>query len=216
MNLQAVQISWFDLLVVVLLLVGVMRGRKRGMSQELLDVLQWLLIVVAAGFFYQPLGDFFASFTAFGLLSCYLWAYAIVAGIIMVTFMVVRRQVGEKLVTGDVFGNGEYYMGMMAGALRYLCILLVVLAFLNARHYSQQEIRAKLQYQTDNFGSAYFPNLNTLQQEVFAQSQLGSLARDYLSTLLIRPTSPEDKTLGKGGRVVKARERTFEQVLEKK
>ena len=40
--------NWFDLCVLALLIVGIVVGRKRGMSVELLSVLQWLVIVVVA------------------------------------------------------------------------------------------------------------------------------------------------------------------------
>lgn len=216
MSLDAVPISWFDLLAVILLLVGVVRGRKRGMSEELLDVLKWLLIVVAAGFFYEPLGNFLAANSAFSLLSCYVAMYVAIAAIIMAICGFIRRQIGDKLVTSDVFGTGEYYLGMMAGSLRYVCIVLVAIAILNARYFTREEVNAKVQYRMDNYGSDYFPTLNTVQQEVFARSWTGRLATDYLSTILIRPTSPQDKPLGKGGSIVKARERLIEQVLEKK
>jgi len=41
--------GWIDVLVLIALLVGFTRGRKRGMSVELLDVLKWLLVVLVAG-----------------------------------------------------------------------------------------------------------------------------------------------------------------------
>src|SRR2546422_4577368 len=41
-------INWFDLFVLVMLVVGIFVGRKRGMSLELLSVLQWLMIVFVA------------------------------------------------------------------------------------------------------------------------------------------------------------------------
>ena len=49
-------VGWVDLLVVILLTVGVLRGRKRGMSEELLDVIKWTLIVLVAGLLYEPGG----------------------------------------------------------------------------------------------------------------------------------------------------------------
>ena len=61
MKAENFSVSWFDFVPVILLLVGVLRGRKRGMSEELLDTFKWLLIVVAAGFAYQPLGDMLAQ-----------------------------------------------------------------------------------------------------------------------------------------------------------
>ena len=54
-------VGWVDLLVVVLLVVGVLRGRKRGMSEELLDVIKWSLIVLVAGLLYEPGGRWLAN-----------------------------------------------------------------------------------------------------------------------------------------------------------
>jgi uncharacterized membrane protein required for colicin V production len=144
MNLEPPYISWFDLLAVVLLLVGITRGRRRGMSEELLDVLQWLTVVVVAGFLHEPLGHFLAAMSVFSLLWCYVGVYVLLALVIKLTFSVIRRSVGNKLVEGDAFGMGEYYLGMAAGGFRYLCILLVAMAFLNARYFTPQEVKAAL------------------------------------------------------------------------
>ena len=38
--------NWFDLLLLAMICAGVLRGRKRGMSEELLDFLQWLAIII--------------------------------------------------------------------------------------------------------------------------------------------------------------------------
>ena len=38
----------FDGIVVVVLLVGVLRGRKHGMSEELISLIKWLMVVVVA------------------------------------------------------------------------------------------------------------------------------------------------------------------------
>ena len=48
--------NWFDLVVFVFLVIGVFRGRKRGMSEELLSIFQWLSIVLASANFYRPVG----------------------------------------------------------------------------------------------------------------------------------------------------------------
>ena len=41
-----VEVGWFDLVVAGFLVVGVLHGRRKGMTGELFDVFQWLLIVV--------------------------------------------------------------------------------------------------------------------------------------------------------------------------
>ena len=47
---------------------------------------------------------------------------------------------GEKLVTNAVFGNLEYYLGMVAGVVRFACILLFGLALLNAPIVTDKEL----------------------------------------------------------------------------
>src|SRR5687767_15642164 len=103
--------NWFDLAVVVIIAVGVTRGRKRGMSEELLDVIKWVVILFACGWLYAPLGSMLSSASVFSLLSCYVAVYAGVALLIALLFSAIRRQVGAKLMGSDFFGTGEYYLG---------------------------------------------------------------------------------------------------------
>src|SRR5438093_13392481 len=90
--------NWFDLVVVAFLVVGVFRGRKRGMSEELLAIFQWLSIVLASSYFYRPLGLFLVSITGMSRLGCYIAAYFLIAVGIKLFFSFVKRAVGEKLV----------------------------------------------------------------------------------------------------------------------
>ena len=53
--LTRLKYDYFDAFVVVWLIIGLLWGRKRGMSQELLPTLQWIGIVVIAGIFYRSL-----------------------------------------------------------------------------------------------------------------------------------------------------------------
>ena len=50
-------INWFDMVVVITLLLGINRGRKHGMSEEMMIAMQWIAIVVGGAFLYKPLGD---------------------------------------------------------------------------------------------------------------------------------------------------------------
>src|SRR5580698_1825631 len=50
-------INWFDLALVGLLAVGFWRGRRRGMTKEFLPTLQWLAIMLGAGFGHVFLAD---------------------------------------------------------------------------------------------------------------------------------------------------------------
>jgi uncharacterized membrane protein required for colicin V production len=215
MNAFPFPFNWLDLAVVAIIGVGVAQGRKRGMSEELLDVIKWVVILFACSFLYEPLGAMLASATVFSLLSCYVAVYASVALVIALLFAAIRRQIGAKLVGSDFFGSGEYYLGMVAGGFRYLCILLVALAFLHARYYSEAELQAQAAAQERNFGSTFFPTFGTFQQSVFQHSLVGSSVRQYLGTLLIASTPPDSKTLQKH-EAVRARERGVYDLLDRR
>ena len=140
--------------------------------------------------------------------------YALVILAFIILFGLLRRGLGGKLIGSDIFGAAEYYLGMCAGAVRYACIVVVVMALLNARYYRPDEIKAHIKYQQDNYGSVYFPTVCALQNEVFGESFTGRTIKTYLGMLLIRPTTPEEKALGTAG-IIKARERNVYDVLEK-
>ncbi|MDB6041216.1 MAG: Colicin production protein [Verrucomicrobiales bacterium] len=188
MKPPSLNLNWFDILVVVVILLGVVRGRKRGISEELLDILQWLLIVVLAALFYMPLGNLVASYTHLSLLPAYVACYLSIAIAIKLLFTAIKSMVGEKLIQADTFGGMEYYLGMLAGALRFLCVLIVALALLNSKYISKAEREALKRMQSDNFGSISFPTLSSLQETVFGESISGKFIRVHLKDQLIRPT----------------------------
>src|SRR5512136_2440519 len=108
-------INWFDLATVAVVILGVMVGRKRGMSVELLAVVQWLLIIFAGAMAYDPLGRALADVSGFSPIVSFVTAYLLVAVGIKIAFVVLKRMTGEKLLGSDTFGGYEYYLGMMAG-----------------------------------------------------------------------------------------------------
>ena len=216
MKPESFSLSWVDCAVAALLFVGLWRGRRRGMSEELLDIIKWALIVAVAGFLYEPVGSYLAQVSFFSPLSCYISCYIGIALLIVIFFSFVRKAVGAKLVGSDTFGSTEYYLGMLAGMFRYTCVMIVAMAFLNARYYSPEEIQASQKYQLDNYGSSFFLTLPDLQQEVFKRSFSGKLAADYLKPVLIRPTSGEGRSLSEAGDLGRRRERSVYEVLDKR
>lgn len=214
MNFATYQPSWIDLAIVGIIIMGMVRGRKRGMSEELMDVVKWLLILVLGAFLYAPLGEFLSGMSPFSLLSCYLAVYGLLIGAIFGFFSMLKRAIGEKLIGSDVFGSGEYYLGMVAGAFRHACILVVFMSFIHARYYSPQEIARNNKSQMDNFGMTFY-TMYQFQSEMFGKSVFGKLTRDHLSLLLIRPTAPEEKPLGGSNRgSVRARESSLKDILD--
>lgn len=180
--------NWFDVVVFLALLVGYKRGQTRGMSQESFTVLKWITIVTVAAIAYEPLGLWLSTTAQLSKLLSFVIAYAAIAAVVALIFVFISRALSEKLKGSDAFGSAEFHLGKPAGMLRFLCILLALMALLNARFYSTAEVRAATKYQNDNFGSNFFPTLCTIQDGVFRESFLGKQAKEYISFLFIKPT----------------------------
>jgi hypothetical protein len=194
MTFSSLPLSVFDFAFIGILTAGVLRGRKVGMSEELLKLIMWVTLVVVCAFAYEPLGRVFAqSATMFSLLSCYMMAYVACALGVVTVFVLVKRAFGGKLLGSDMFGSAEYYLGMGSGLVRFGCILIAGLALLNARSYDINEVREMEAYQNREYGRNYFPTLQTVQAMVFQRSISGAWLHDHLSFLFIKPTAPEKK-----------------------
>jgi Colicin V production protein len=191
MNMNShVPVNWFDVLLLIVLLVGYSRGRKHGMSKELLQVVKWVAVVLVSAIAYEPLGLWLDSMMQLGKLTSFVIAYSITAVFTLLLFAYLNTTVGRKLAGSDTFGKGEFYLAMPAGMLRFACVILALLALLNARLYRTAEIKAMQKFQMDNYGSQFFPTLASIQVSVFEESFTGPQIRKYISFLLIKPTYP--------------------------
>ena len=193
--------NWFDLCVLTMLVLGVIVGRKRGMSLELLSVLQWLLIVFVGAVASTVLGEVFADFSGLSPVITYIFAYLLAAVLIKLVFVGLKKMAGEKLVSGEIFGNFEYYLGMVAGSIRFACIVIFFLALMNAKKVTKAELEADLKYQQDWAGSVYFPPFGSIQKAIFEDSLSGRAAKEFLSAQLINVDpaglGPREETIGR-------------------
>ena len=79
---------------------------------------------------------------------------------------------------------------MSSGLIRFGCMLLFALAFLNARHFTAEEINAGNDYQKRWYGTRFFPDLHIVQEQVFEKSFTGRSVKKYLGVLLIQSVPP--------------------------
>ena len=188
--------NWFDVLAVVILIVGALRGRKRGMSQELLPMLKWVAIVLVCGFFHKLVAEFISSFTTmFSEWLAVFVAYLGLAFVVFVLFSAVTRAVGGKIIGSDVFGGAEYYLGIGAGILRWACMLIFGLALLNSRLYTQEWINERTQFVKQNFDSDFFPAMYQIQDDCFRKSISGPVLVKGLSAVLIAPANGQGQAI---------------------
>jgi uncharacterized membrane protein required for colicin V production len=189
--------NWFDIVAVVLLGFGLFRGRRNGMSKELLPLVQWLVIVSVSGLVYPKLAGLLAGFIPDKFWTCFL-SYLALATVVFIVFTFIKQQIAEKLVAGDFFKGGEYYLGMMAGLVRYACVLMFVLALMNAPVFTPAEIAAQTSRDAQNFGGGagtgfsgnYFPHFSQIQTAVFKESFLGPRIKNIAGMLLIDTGQP--------------------------
>ncbi len=198
--------NWFDVALVLVLALGFWRGRKRGMTKELLPSLQWVAILLGAGFGHvfvadwlqqqgvikQVFGNHFNERTA-ALMSGYLS----IAFVIFVVFTILKRKLNPKLEGSSFFGGNEYYWGVVVGLIRYISMVLVALALLNAPYYSLADIAKAKAYNNRWYGGGlkdysgdFIPSVDEVQVSIFKESLIGPFIKDDLSVLLINTTEP--------------------------
>ena len=201
-------LGWFDVAFVLLLAFGLWRGRKRGMSKELLPVLMWLGIVIGGAAGYQLLGDELLATgyirkvfgTTFVLRTAsYITAYLAIAFVVWVIFAIIKNLFKHKVEGANAFGSGEYYLGMAAGVARIACMVFFGLAILHAPFYSPAEIAARAAYNKQNFGGGlyegnYLADMPTFQNSIFKNSLLGPVIDKTLPWLLIEKLSGGKKS----------------------
>ncbi len=187
-------LDWFDMVAVVVLGFGLFRGRRNGMAKELLPLLEWLVLVPVCGLGYALLAGVLAGFIPDKLWSC-LVAYLALALAVFIFFAILKQQFAEKLEKSNFFKGGEYYLGMLSGMVRYACMLLFVLALLNAPVFTPAQIAQMKAYDQTNLGGGvfagnYFPHLFEVQAAVFKDSFVGPRIKDDLGMLLINTGQP--------------------------
>jgi uncharacterized membrane protein required for colicin V production len=193
--------NWFDLALVGLLAFGFWRGRRRGMTKELLPTLQWLTILFGAGLGHVFLGDWLQQQglikKVFGhhydeRTAALLSAYLGISLVIFIVFAILKQKLNPKLEGSNVFGGNEYYWGVAAGLIRYTCLVLVAMALLNAPVYTAADIQRTQEYNNRWYGGGmkdysgdFIPSINDVQNNIFKQSLSGPLIKQYLAILLI-------------------------------
>jgi membrane protein required for colicin V production len=185
---NSLSLSWFDAVVVMVLVFGLFRGRKNGMSKEMLPLFKWLAIIFVSGLFYSQMAQWLVSLASLDPLTGNLLGYAILALVVFLIFSMLNRPLGLKLFGSNLFGNAEYYLGTPSGMVRYACVLLFALSFLNARHFTPAQIEADSKYQQRWYGAQFFPGLYTVQNQVFVKSYTGPFIKKYLAVFMIEPT----------------------------
>ena len=145
-------INWFDFVVGAVLCFGLWRGRRNGMSTEVMLVLQWLSLVLVSGMGYSLFAPTFANTLGTPKWANAMMGYGSLALAVWLVFYILRGIFVPRLTGSNFFGGGEYYLGMFSGMIRFACMLLAAVALLHARSYTADEIKAHEAYMKRWFG----------------------------------------------------------------
>lgn len=190
-------VNWFDAALLIVIGVGLFRGRKNGMTKEILPTFMWVIIVVGSGFGYPFLAQIYINNCGLGQhkVLAALLAYLTITLVVFLIFSGLKKAIMPRLEGSNIFGSSEYYLGMPAGMIRYFSITMFVLALINARYYSPADIAATKAYNERWYGGGmysgnYIPDLHSIQEAVFKKSFTGPYLKQYLAVLLV-DTGPD-------------------------
>ena len=190
-------VNWFDVALIVVIGFGLFRGRKNGMTKEIIPTFQWIAIVAAAGFGYNFLAQIYINSCGMGQHKAWaaFLAYLTIALVIWLIFSGIQKVVKPRLEGSNAFGSSEYYLGMPCGMIRYLCITIFFLALIDARYYSSADIAAAKAYNERWYGGGmysgnYIPDLHSVQEAIFKKSFTGPYIKQYIDVVLI-DTGPD-------------------------
>ncbi len=197
MDLNNLPFNWFDVVLMAVLGFGLWRGRRNGMTKEIMPMFQWVSLVLVCGMGYPLFAPTYASLLGTGKLASALLGYLTLALAVWVVFYILKRIFVPLLTGSNFFGNGEYYLGTFSGIIRFACILLAVLALLQAPYYTQADLQASRAYKNRWFGGGekgfsgdFIPSIPEVQEQVFKKSFTGPYLKNYLGTLLIDTSPP--------------------------
>ena len=198
LTLDKLPVNWFDAAVLLVLGLGLFFGRKHGMTKEIMRVFQWLAVVIVCGLFYETAAQAVVNIAAWDKATSFVTGYMILAFLVWLVFLGLKRYFVPRLTGSNVFGNAEYYLGMFSGMIRSACMLFFALALLNAPVYTPAEVAAhqayvKRWYGGGIYGGNYIPDLQQVQESVFKRSFTGPYIKDYLGPLLINTKPPESQ-----------------------
>ena len=191
MSLEKFDLAWFDFAVLLLLWGGLLRGRAKGMSNQLLELLQWLGTVFVGALLYRPVGHWLQPHLQVSSVATNVIAFLLIGALLKLAVGRLQNGISDKLLSGDYFGRLEYPLGMLAGVLIHLAVLLAALSLIRARYISAEEAKASEKKQLAELGSTFFPDLGKIQHEIFQKSMSGKFIDQHFGQHLIQPVRYE-------------------------
>lgn len=198
--LNKLPFGWFDVALVAVLGFGLFRGRRNGMTKEVLPMFHWVVTVLVCGLAYEVVGRLIINLSGWSALTAYLVSYFSLMFVVYLLFHLLKQVLMPRLTGSNFFGSGEYYLGMSAGLLRFASMLFVGLALLNAPYYTAADIASAKAFNARWYGGGqqgysgdFFPSLQSVQAGVFEGSFTGKYIKEYADVMLVNTGSSDAK-----------------------
>src|SRR5207237_1128554 len=101
-------LNMFDFLLLAVLVAGILRGRNRSMSEQLLSLIKWLAILIGCAMVYEPVASVIARAGFFDPASSCLMAFLGLALLVLLFFSFVKRKT-EKKYKDELSGEASSY-----------------------------------------------------------------------------------------------------------
>lgn len=178
---------WFDLVAVVVLIVGFKTGQHKEALPKLLSAIRWALTLLICLFLYKLPALWLAKKFSMQPDTVALMLFPLEFLIVFFLVGIVWKRVTNIYSDKEPFGKWEHHMTKVAGSLRFLVFLLVAMAWISGRYVTEKDIRDHKTFCKENFGGITYPVLSTINNDMFNGSYTGKFAKDYLGGILMTP-----------------------------
>lgn len=183
-----IRYHWFDLVFLIIIVSGLLYGRKRGLSVELIPLVQWITLVIICGTFCEPIGAPIASLIEIQPNAAFVFTYLLLAAGVSYVFWQIKQTIAKGLPGADYFGAAEFPLGAAAAAIRFICILFACLALLSSQYIPEEDLAEPVYgYLHDNSKGLEPVDLH---RSVFVRSWSGRWMKYSFSTWLIAAQPP--------------------------
>ena len=179
--------------------MGLFRGRKNGMTKEILRVSNGWHWSSCAGCFTRPRLKPWSTSRAWKKPTSYLTGYLLLAFGVWLVFVFLKKIFVPRLIGSNLFGSGEYYLGMFSGMIRFACMLFFAagLAERAGLHPGGNPgppgLRETLVWRRHLWWQLHSRSAHGAGK-VFKKSFTGPYIKKYLGTLLINIAPPGPKS----------------------
>ena len=179
---------WFDLITLIVVISGLLYGRKRGLTLELVPLLHWITLIIVCGTFYAPIGAPIARWVEIQPNEAYVFVYLFLAVLVSYGFWTIKRTIAKGLPGSKCFGDAEFPLGAAAAAVRFVCIQFACLALISAQYVPAEELSEQPYFYQAEPGA--LPSPAAVQRGIFLRAKSGRWLKYYFGKWLIAAEPP--------------------------